>query len=176
MHVMLQAIMFWINSLRTLSELWCKFFSLRIGGRAMAWKKPAFPVLANVWDAATGPQNLPPDRQIECQIRYGYHGAIGQGSYRVAGGSTIVTLGVNDLPIILLCDIGTRIFGVTDRQAAPGTGSTIECPPGSKLYYEVVWLDIQARGFPNEHLVAVLRRLMNSSGTWHRAGFDPVNW
>lgn len=57
------------------------------------------------------------------------------------------------LAMFLLLPVGTDVRGMQD---STGHTDAVECPAGTGRWYQVGWVDDVAKGYPNEHRVALL--------------------
>lgn len=121
----------------------------------MSFKLPTFNLNFNLWRAynfSTSPMPpiAPPTLTTGCQLRPTLTAL--QQNNNAPGGPTAVLL------VPKLTDIRPV--------RSPIVGDMVEVPAGSGRFYHVQAVEDRAKGFANEHRVAVLEQILQTAGGW----------
>jgi hypothetical protein len=122
----------------------------------MAFILPTFNLTVNIW-RRTNPVGNPPDVVVLGNLTHGKR--VSQINYIL--GNPVIACFEMYLLLPKLTDIRGQFNGTF-------TGDVVECPGGTLRYYDAVFVDDVAKGFPNEHRLAVITQ-------HHGSGLVP-NW
>ena len=114
----------------------------------MSFSLPTFNLTCNIWHRPNVPPAAP-SLSVVCNLAFGRR--VGPVSYN--SGS---------LTMSLLLPPGTDVRTVIETALG---NDVIECPAGSKRYYQPLLVDDIGKGFPNEHRFALLQQITNF-GLW----------
>jgi len=108
---------------------------------------PTFNLTCNVWRHGNATTN-PPDLVVDCNLRAPGSKPSGQFAYS------------NTWPFL----VSALFPALTDIRDVNSTGNTdmVEIPAGTGRFYEVIWCDDVAKGFPNEYRLACICK----TGPW----------
>jgi hypothetical protein len=109
----------------------------------MSYRLPTFNLTVNLW-RNPNTVNLAPDRTFLANLSHG--------SRRLLVGGLVAGVAFPTHIYLMLCPKLTDVYGVDNGAAL----DLIECPAGSGVYYIVSSVGDTAKGFLNEHRVAVL--------------------
>ena len=121
----------------------------------MAFRLPKFNLTCSVWNNLDPNSLTPPPPLILafpqiCQLRF-------------PRGYNLPDLYLPGLPMGLLLPKLTDVRGATPLQPFP---SIVEVPAHSGRFYQALFVDDVAKGFPNEHRIALIVQLSGISGWW----------
>lgn len=130
----------------------------------MPFPMPTFPLKCNIWnlakdEASVFPSPRPPDsKDVTCQL------AQPQSLF-----TSQIFLNVTNAPIetfIIRFPAGTKVNdGMWNTSgSARGFGDVVELPPGSNIFYGVVWKCTVGQGYPNVHIRTFCYRLTSAVG------------
>lgn len=104
---------------------------------------PTFNLSVNIWRNTNATSN-PPDVISTCQLRFP-DGVDVQ----------VSAMGTVQVLMLLLLPSGTDIRSWVQGSPFPEQ-DTVECPAGSGRFYTVAFIDDAAKGFANEHRIALI--------------------
>lgn len=121
----------------------------------MAFRLPTFNLTCNIWQNVGAPLTMPPPGPptfpgVPCQLRVVWTAYVVN-----ATGSAFWRM----LLLPALTDI-------RPAHAGGGQADAVECPAGSGRFYNVLSVEDQHKGFPNEYRFAVLNTNPNRAGYW----------